>query len=60
MARQPEAATKAMTNFLSWPFSTMAGTMIAPMAAVVAEPEPEIAPKNRQVITVTIARPLVK
>lgn len=38
----------------------MVGTMIAPTAAVVAGPEPEMAPKNMQVMTVTMARPPVR
>jgi hypothetical protein len=35
----------------------MAGMEISPMAATVAGPDPEIAPKKQQLMTVTTARP---
>ena len=57
--RQPEAAISATAKGLSYPCSIMAGTMTAPMAATVAGPEPEMAPKNIQVMTVTTAKPPV-
>ena len=37
----------------------MAGIISIPTAAVVAGPDPEIAPKNRQASTVALARPPV-
>ena len=38
----------------------MAGMVIMPMAAQVAMPEPEMAPKKVQAITVAMARPPVR
>ena len=58
--RQPDVAIRASENPLEYPLSIMAGTMIVPIAATVAGPEPEIAPKNAQHIEVTIANPPVK
>ena len=46
---QPAAATRAAEKYLSYTRSTIAGMVSAPMAATVAGPEPEIAPKNMQV-----------
>src|SRR5699024_5777903 len=55
--RHPAAATSAIANFLSYPFSIMVGTIIVPIAATVAGPDPEIAPKNKHATTVTIDKP---
>lgn len=42
----------------SYPLLIIAGISIAPRAATVAGPDPEIAAKNTEVITATIAKPL--
>jgi len=55
----PDAATSATEKFLSYPFSSMAGIIIEPMEATVAGADPDIAPKNMHVTTVTIAKPPV-
>jgi len=44
---------------LPYPFLTIAGIIIEPIAATVAGPDPEIAAKNAQAITVTVASPPV-
>lgn len=54
-AEEMTAAAKSGLYF----FSTIIGTMKEPMAETVAAAEPEIAPKNMQATTVTIARPPV-
>ena len=55
--RQPAAAIKAAEKALLYPAFSISGSMMAPMAAVVAMPEPDSAAKNAQEITATIARP---
>ena len=55
----PAAARSPRINFRSYPFSSMVGSTMPPMAATVAGPEPEIAAKNMQATTATMARPPV-
>src|SRR5699024_4285975 len=43
-----------------YPLATIAGIRIEPIAAVVADPEPEMAAKNMEVTMATIANPPVK
>ncbi len=57
MPRNPADATVARENFSGYPSLSMAGTMIDPMAATVAEAEPEIAPKKAEDKNTTIASP---
>ena len=51
------AAMSAIANGALNPASTIAGIRIAPSAATVAGPEPEIAPKKHATMTQTIAIP---
>jgi len=55
----PAAAEIAVANPASYPFSFMAGIIKEPIAETVAGPEPEIAAKNIQANTVTMAKPPV-
>ena len=52
-----EEAIVAAAKFLSYLFFNISGIIIAPTAAAVAALEPEIAAKNAQVTTATIASP---
>jgi len=57
MPRLPEAQAKPIENRLSYPNSTIEGTITDPTAMAVAGLEPEIEAKNMQDRTVTIPRP---
>ena len=57
MAMELEAAIRAVAKGAEKPASIMAGIRIAPRAATVAGPEPEIAPKRQDTITHTMAMP---
>ena len=53
----PPAACIAEEKPTSYFLLTIAGIIIAPIAAVVAAPDPDIAAKKHEVITQTIANP---
>lgn len=55
----PEIATKAVLKILSYPNETKTGIVMLPTAATVAGPDPDIAPKNRQVATTEHGIPAV-
>src|SRR5699024_1381436 len=55
----PAVAIIAVIKLFSYPRLTNNGMAIAPIAATVAGPEPEIAPKNKQVIITAIGNPAV-
>ncbi|MPN36647.1 hypothetical protein SDC9_184157 [bioreactor metagenome] len=54
---EPAAAVSAAAKSSSYIFAFMAGIMNDPIAETVAGPEPDIAAKNMQAVTVTIASP---
>ena len=56
----PAAATVAAVKDFLYPFFSISGTMIPPIAAVVAGHDPEIAAKIIEEPTETIASPPVK
>ena len=53
----PEAAVRAAANPAPYLRSFMAGIMKEPIAETVAGPDPDMAAKNMQAMTVTMARP---
>ena len=57
MPIEPEAATRETACFFWYPLRTSAGMRIAPIAATVAGPDPEIAEKKNAEMIVTAARP---
>ena len=54
---EPAAAVKAAAKSSSYILALMAGIINDPIAETVAGPEPDIAAKNMQAVTVTIASP---
>ncbi len=57
MPSVPPDAVMPPANAGEYPWRTIAGIMIEPIAATVGGPEPEIAAKNMHASTVTMARP---
>ncbi|BAQ11630.1 hypothetical protein OXB_3161 [Bacillus sp. OxB-1] len=60
MPSPPPEADTAAENPGSYPFLTIAGNMMVPIAATVAGEEPERAAKKKQATIVTSAKPPVK
>ena len=55
--REPDIAERALENPASYPWATMAGIRMDPMAATVAVPDPEMAAKNKAATTATYPSP---
>jgi len=55
----PAVAISARVKLLLYPFCSIVGMTIEPIAATVAGPDPDTAAKNIQSTTVTVARPPV-